>query len=70
MVPLDGSALAEQALPLATELASSAHAELLLLRAVAPAIADYPSFRPRDERLPQLGAVLMALRHAVAPALV
>jgi nucleotide-binding universal stress UspA family protein len=52
MVPIDGSALARQALPLATELARSARAELLLLRAVAPAIEGYPSFRPRDERVP------------------
>lgn len=38
MVPLDGSPLAAQALPLATELARSAQAKLLLLRAVAPSV--------------------------------
>ena len=69
MVPIDGSALARQALPLATELARSARAELLLLRAVAPAIEGYPSFRPRDERIPQFGAALAALRHQAAIAL-
>jgi len=69
MVPLDGSTLAEQALPLATELARSAHAELLLLRAVVPAIADYPSFPAHDKRIPQLGDALAALRHQAASTL-
>jgi nucleotide-binding universal stress UspA family protein len=42
LVPLDGSAFAQQALPLATDLATRAHAELLLLEAVAPLIGMYP----------------------------
>jgi nucleotide-binding universal stress UspA family protein len=69
MVPLDGSALARQALPLATELARSAHAELLLLQAITPAIADYPSVPARDERIPQLGRARAALRHQAASTL-
>jgi len=47
LVPLDGSALARLALPLALELAALAHAELILLQAVAPSIdaylRDYPA---------------------------
>lgn len=66
MVPLDGSALARQALPLATELARSARADLLLLHAVAPSIEDYASVSPRDRLMPQLGEVLAALRHQAA----
>jgi nucleotide-binding universal stress UspA family protein len=66
MVPLDGSTLARQALPLATELARSARAELLLLHAVAPAIAAYPSFPPRDELMAQLGTALAAQRRQAA----
>jgi nucleotide-binding universal stress UspA family protein len=46
LVPLDGSPLARQALPLALELAALAHAELILLQALAPSIdaylRDYP----------------------------
>jgi nucleotide-binding universal stress UspA family protein len=41
MVPLDGSALARQALPLAAELARRARAELLLLHASAPPSAAF-----------------------------
>ncbi len=66
MVPLDGSALARQALPLATDLARSARAELLLLHAVVPAIEDYPSFPPRDGLIPRFGEVLAALHHQAA----
>lgn len=40
MVPLDGSELARQALPCALELATCAHAELLLLRAVSPRLPE------------------------------
>lgn len=46
LVPLDGSALAEQALPLAIELAVGAQAELLLLHAVRPFGASAPGLRP------------------------
>jgi nucleotide-binding universal stress UspA family protein len=66
MVPLDGSALARQALPLALELARSARAELLLLQAVAPAIEDYPIISPSRGPIPQYGEVLAALRHQAA----
>jgi nucleotide-binding universal stress UspA family protein len=62
MVPLDGSALARQALPLATELAAGARAELLLLRAVAATIEAYPGFSTRGRPIPQLAEVLDALR--------
>jgi nucleotide-binding universal stress UspA family protein len=63
MVPLNGSPLAHQALPLATELARSAHAELLLVQAITPATTDYPGFATHDERRPQLGNTQTALRH-------
>jgi nucleotide-binding universal stress UspA family protein len=62
LVPLDGSTLARQALPLATELARSAHAELLLLQAIPPMIEAYPGFPPRGRPIPQLAEVLAALR--------
>jgi nucleotide-binding universal stress UspA family protein len=41
LVPLDGSALARQALPLATELATCAQAELLLVQAIPPLTEPY-----------------------------
>jgi nucleotide-binding universal stress UspA family protein len=41
LVPLDGSAFAAQALPLALQLAVRAKAELTLLWATAPSIDDY-----------------------------
>jgi len=66
MVPLDGSALARQALPLAADLARSARAELLLLQAVAPVIEDYAGFSPREGLMMQYGEVLAALRHQAA----
>jgi len=62
MVPLDGSALARQALPLAVELAKSAGAELLLLQAIAATIEAYPGFPSRGRPIPQLADVLEALR--------
>jgi nucleotide-binding universal stress UspA family protein len=40
LVPLDGSALSEQALPHAAALAQQAHAELTLLRVVPPLIEE------------------------------
>lgn len=43
LLPLDGSDLALQALPLARELASQSHAELVLVEAVSPEIESYPS---------------------------
>lgn len=41
LTPLDGSALARRALPLAIELAARADAELMLLQIVAPSIEEY-----------------------------
>ena len=41
LVPLDGSALAQQALPLAIKLAALAQAELILLQVAAPSIEAY-----------------------------
>jgi nucleotide-binding universal stress UspA family protein len=66
MVPLDGSALAKQALPLATELATCARAELLLMEAVAPTLEAYPGFPPVGRPIPQLSEVLEALRAQAA----
>jgi nucleotide-binding universal stress UspA family protein len=62
MVPLDGSALARQALPLATEIAKSSGAELLLMEAIAATIEAYPGFPSRGRPIPQLADVLEALR--------
>jgi nucleotide-binding universal stress UspA family protein len=42
MVPLDGSTLALQAIPLAIELAVEAHADLILFQAIAPVVEAYP----------------------------
>jgi nucleotide-binding universal stress UspA family protein len=53
LVPLDGSALAEQALPLAIELARRAQAELILLQVVMP-LVEYAAGLSRLTRpLPQ-----------------
>jgi nucleotide-binding universal stress UspA family protein len=41
LLPLDGSAFSRQALPLATELATQARAELLLFRVVLPTVEVY-----------------------------
>ena len=60
LVPLDGSDISRQALPLAAELASCACAELSLLQAVAPAIEGYPSLLGQPTA--QYGVVLSALR--------
>jgi nucleotide-binding universal stress UspA family protein len=62
MVPIDGSALARQALPLATDLARAARAELLLLHAIAPAIADIPRFRAHDQMDSELEALADEIR--------
>ena len=62
LVPLDGSDLARQALPLAIELATAAQAELILLEAVAPTIEAMASFRPLGRPLPQYGERLDLLR--------
>jgi len=46
LVPLDGSALAEQALPLAIELARRARAELILLQVAVPLVKYVPGLSP------------------------
>jgi nucleotide-binding universal stress UspA family protein len=66
MVPLDNSALARQALPLATELAKSSGAELLLMQSIAATIEAYPGFPSRGRPIPQLADVLAALRDQAA----
>jgi nucleotide-binding universal stress UspA family protein len=48
LVPLDGSELAEQALPLAIELAVRAQAELLLFHAVRPSGTSFPDLLHRS----------------------
>jgi nucleotide-binding universal stress UspA family protein len=55
MVPLDGSPLAAQALPMAADLAERARAELLLMQAVEVSIASYPSIAPlgRPDLMPE-----------------
>ena len=53
MVPLDGSAIAEQALPLAIRLARSARAELILLQVVAPPVEYVPGLSPFSRPLPE-----------------
>ncbi len=61
LVPLDGSALARQALPLAAELAASANAELILLEAIAPTIETMVGFRPLGRSSPQYAEMLELL---------
>ncbi len=51
LVPLDGSAFASQALPLAIELAARAQAELTLLWVVAPSIDEYMRDFPTEAEL-------------------
>jgi nucleotide-binding universal stress UspA family protein len=53
MVPLDGSPLSEQALPLATEIGGAAKAEVSLVRVVRWAVQAYPYTLP-DAYVPQL----------------
>jgi nucleotide-binding universal stress UspA family protein len=52
VVPLDGSALAEQPLPLAIELASQAKAELILLQVITPLVEYVPGLSPFNRPLP------------------
>jgi nucleotide-binding universal stress UspA family protein len=78
LVPLDGSSLAKQALPHAIDLALHAHAELILLQAVAPVVEAYPYPRLplgilnllRDLAQQELNAIAERLRQypiSVAP---
>jgi nucleotide-binding universal stress UspA family protein len=64
MVPLDGSSLAAQALPLAADLAEHARAELLLMQAVESAIDVYPSIVPlgRPDLMPTEILSMLRLR--------
>jgi nucleotide-binding universal stress UspA family protein len=66
IVPLDGSPLAAQALPLAADLAERGRSELLLIRAVAASVEAYPAIAPlgRPDLMP--GEVLHALRARAA----
>jgi nucleotide-binding universal stress UspA family protein len=66
LVPLDGSAFARQALPLAIALAQGANAELILLEAVAPPIEAYPGMRPLSRPLPHQAEALATLRAQAA----
>jgi nucleotide-binding universal stress UspA family protein len=52
LVPLDGSALAEQALPLAITLAHNTQAELIVLQVVIPLTADGSGLSPFARLLP------------------
>jgi len=54
LVPLDGSALAEQALPRAIELARRAQAELILLQVVVPLVEYVPDLSLFNRPLPPL----------------
>ena len=79
LVPLDGSMLAKQALPLATDLARRAGAGLLLLQTVAPTIKVFPNqLHPmphyatmlpmlREQADYELGALATQLRQADVP---
>ncbi|MEN9934354.1 MAG: hypothetical protein RLZZ387_933 [Chloroflexota bacterium] len=58
LVPLDGSALAAQALPVALELAGAARAELILLQAVLPFNELAPAFAPLGRPIPMPVALL------------
>jgi nucleotide-binding universal stress UspA family protein len=62
LVPLDGSAFANQVLPLARELARQANAELVLLEAIAPSIETQIGARPFGRPIPRYGVVLEMLR--------
>lgn len=64
MVPLDGSPIAAQALPLAAELATHAQAELTLIQAVTPTIESYPL--PLGQPMTQYTVLLPALREKAA----
>jgi nucleotide-binding universal stress UspA family protein len=66
LVPLDGSALARQALPLAADLARSAHASVVLFEAVASTLEAVAGFPPTGRPIPQLGVALAALREQAA----
>lgn len=58
LVPLDGSLLARQALPVAATLAHAAHAEVRLLQAVAPALETHLALHHAQVPLALYGDVL------------
>jgi nucleotide-binding universal stress UspA family protein len=62
LVPLDGSAFANQVLPIARELAATANAELVLLEAIAPSIETQIGARPFGRPIPRYNVVLEMLR--------
>ena len=62
LVPLDGSAFANQVLPLARELAARANAELVLLEAIAPSIETQIGARQYGRPIPSYRVVLEMLR--------
>jgi nucleotide-binding universal stress UspA family protein len=75
LVPLDGSDHARQALPVATDLARRAQAEMVLLQAIPPTIEAYP-YTPlpmsvriplRTQALDELGALADDLRRQDVP---
>jgi nucleotide-binding universal stress UspA family protein len=61
LVPLDGSAFARQALPLAVDLAAGANAELILLEAIAPTVETMAGFRPLGQSIPQYAEMIELL---------
>jgi nucleotide-binding universal stress UspA family protein len=69
LVPLDGSALANQVLPLAIALAAKANAELVLLEAITPTIETQIRARPFGRPLPRYSAVLEMLHRQAAEGL-
>lgn len=62
MAPLDGSAFARQALPLAVELAQRANAELVLLHAMTPLVHVYPWLRSTGQSMTPFTDVMTVLR--------
>jgi nucleotide-binding universal stress UspA family protein len=72
LVPLDGSALARQALPIAIELAAHAQAELILLWVVAPSIdaylRDFPAEADTHRALHDQAAEALAGCYTALPA--
>ncbi|MEO8457252.1 MAG: universal stress protein [Chloroflexota bacterium] len=67
LVPLDGSGLAERALPLATAIASHSGAELLLLSAVVPSEQWAGMASPASESVQELAAAKAYLDSVAEP---
>jgi nucleotide-binding universal stress UspA family protein len=62
LVPLDGSAFANQVLPLVRKLAARGNSELVLLEAIAPSIETQISARSFGRSIPRYGVGLEMLR--------